>query len=176
MAGRENEKTHAGYFDYLRLIAAFSGIFMHTAAGGLRTEVNARQELLNAAGAAFTAVPLLWMTSGWLLLSSERTAGVRFLPCKRLPRLEISLAGWWRYGAWVFPGGLRRGARLDGAEPCGPLSRGEDAGGHKAEVLLIDRHLLCGPCRSCNWAHTARGVQKRFKKARPAGPRLKIRT
>lgn len=34
----------------------------------------------------------------------------------------------------------------------------------------------CGPCRGCNWAHTARGVQKRFKKARPAGPRLKIRT
>lgn len=34
MAGRENERTHAGYFDYLRLIAAFSGIFMHTAAGG----------------------------------------------------------------------------------------------------------------------------------------------
>lgn len=143
MAGRETERTHAGYFDYLRLIAAFSGIFMHTAAGGLRTEVNAWQELLNAAGgAAFTAVPLLWMTSGCLLLSSERTAGVRFWPCKRLPRLEIFLAGWRRYGAWVFPGGLRWGARLDGAESCGPLSRGEDAGGHKAAVLLIDRHLL----------------------------------
>ena len=35
-----NERAHVEYFDWLRIIAALSVIFMHTAAGPLRAGVN----------------------------------------------------------------------------------------------------------------------------------------
>lgn len=170
MAGRENERTHAGYFDYLRLIAAFSGVFMHTAAGGLRKEVNARQELLNAAaGAAFTAVPLLWMTSGCLLLSSERTADVRFC------RANACRA--WKF-SWPAGGGTAHGYFPEGFGGVRALTAPNLVARYLAAKTLAAIKPLCflltgsscGPCRSCNWAHTARGVQKRFKKSPAGGP------
>lgn len=90
---QSNGHIHA--FDHLRLIAAFSVIFMHAAAGPLRQSVNFNWELLNICTSfAFTAVPLFLMMSGYLLLSSEKTADVSLLLKKRLPRLVIPLIGW----------------------------------------------------------------------------------
>lgn len=68
---------------------------MHTAAGPLRQSFNLDWEWLNLCTSfAFTAVPLFLMMSGYLLLSSERTADISILLKKRLPRLVIPLAGW----------------------------------------------------------------------------------
>ena len=95
MAETEKGGSHIGYFDYLRLFAAFSVIFMHTAAELLRAQRNVQWELLNVCTAlAFTAVPLFLMMSGYLLLSSEKTADVTVLVKKRLPRLIVPLAAW----------------------------------------------------------------------------------
>ena len=90
-----NKNNHVYYFDYLRVIAAISVIFMHVAAGPLRREINLDWhfiDLLTCFG--FTAVPLFFMMSGYLILSSEKTLDVTVLLKKRLPHLVIPLAGW----------------------------------------------------------------------------------
>ncbi len=89
------EKQHIYYFDYLRIIAAISVIFMHTAAGPLRGAIDADWHITNVLTSfAFTAVPLFFMMSGYLLISSEKTSDVNLLLKKRLPRLVLPLVGW----------------------------------------------------------------------------------
>lgn len=90
-----NERAHVGYFDWLRIIAALSVIFMHTAAGPLRAGINTSWHLLNVCTSlAFTAVPLFFMMSGYLLMTSRKTADISVLLRHRLPRLVVPLAGW----------------------------------------------------------------------------------
>lgn len=89
------ERRHIHYFDPLRLIAAFCVIYMHTASGLLRGEVNVQWELCNILTSfSFTAVPLFLMMSGYLLLSDEKTADIPYLYTRRLPRLVVPLAFW----------------------------------------------------------------------------------
>ena len=97
--GREgtvlNERPHVDYFDGLRIFAALCVIFMHTAAGPLRAGVNTDWHLLNVCTSlAFTAVPLFFMMSGYLLMTSRKTADISVLLHHRLPRLVVPLAGW----------------------------------------------------------------------------------
>lgn len=88
-------KAHVDYFDYLRVIATFCVIFMHTSAERLRDTLDFRWDLLNVCiSFAFTAVPLFLMMSGYLLLSSGKTADVSFLLRKRLPRMAVPLVCW----------------------------------------------------------------------------------
>ena len=83
-----NERAHVEYFDWLRIIAALSVIFMHTAAGPLRAGINTGWHLLNVCTSlAFTAVPLFFMMSGYLLMTSRKTADISVLLRHRLPRL-----------------------------------------------------------------------------------------
>lgn len=89
------QKNHVYYFDYLRLISALGVIYMHVASGPLRGNTGCGWHVMNVITSfAFTAVPLFIMMSGYLILSSERTADISFLFKKRLPRLVIPLAGW----------------------------------------------------------------------------------
>lgn len=88
-------KKHVYYFDYIRLIAAIGVIYMHTAAQPLRMTVNSDWHAMNIITCfAFTAVPLFFMMSGYLLLNSEKTADISFLVKKRLPRLIFPLISW----------------------------------------------------------------------------------
>ncbi|MFR0796185.1 MAG: acyltransferase [Oscillospiraceae bacterium] len=90
-----NERPHVDYFDGLRIFAALCVIFMHTAAGPLRAGVNTDWHLLNVCTSlAFTAVPLFLMMSGYLLMTSRKTADISVLLRHRLPRLVVPLAGW----------------------------------------------------------------------------------
>ena len=90
-----NERPHVDYFDGLRIFAALCVIFMHTAAGPLRAGVNTDWHLLNVCTSlAFTAVPLFFMMSGYLLMTSRKTADISVLLHHRLPRLVVPLAGW----------------------------------------------------------------------------------
>ena len=89
------EKQHIYYFDYLRIIAAVSVVFMHTVAGPIRGAVDLDWQFMNVLTSfAFTAVPLFFMMSGYLLVSSEKTSDVSVLLKKRLPRLVLPLCGW----------------------------------------------------------------------------------
>lgn len=66
---------------------------MHTTAGPLRAGINTGWHLLNVCTAlAFTAVPLFFMMSGYLLMTSRKTADVSVLLRHRLPRLVVPLA------------------------------------------------------------------------------------
>lgn len=118
-----NERAHVEYFDWLRIIAALSVIFMHTAAGPLRAGINTGWHLLNVCTSlAFTAVPLFFMMSGYLLMTSRKTADISVLLRHRLPRLVVPLAAgrsWPCCGRcfWAHtltpgrhPGAARRGA------------------------------------------------------------------
>lgn len=90
-----NERPHVDYFDGLRIFAALCVIFMHTAASPLRAGVNTDWHLLNVCTSlAFTAVPLFFMMSGYLLMTSRKTADISVLLRHRLPRLVVPLAGW----------------------------------------------------------------------------------
>lgn len=60
---------------------------MHTAAGPLRAGINTGWHLLNVCTSlAFTAVPLFFMMSGYLLMTSRKTADISVLLRHRLPR------------------------------------------------------------------------------------------
>ena len=89
------ERTHIHYFDYLRVVAAICVVFMHIAAEPLLMPVNIQWHLLNACTSfAFTAVPLFFMMSGYLLLSNSKTRDISILLKKRIPRLLIPFIGW----------------------------------------------------------------------------------
>ena len=91
----ESRREHIAYLDYLRLFAAASVVYMHTAAAGLRGGVTLGWHGMNlVTSLAFTAVPLFFMISGFLLLSDARTLEPKVLLRRRLPRLVIPLAGW----------------------------------------------------------------------------------
>lgn len=90
-----NKREHIFYFDYLRIIAAISVIYMHVAAVPLREAINIQWQMMNVCTSfAFTAVPLFFMMSGFLLLSDAKTKDITILLKKRLPRLIIPLIGW----------------------------------------------------------------------------------
>ena len=90
----KQERKHVEHFDALRLIAALSVIYMHVASGMLREGMGLRWELANlAVSFCFTAVPIFFMISGYLLLSNERTRDVSQLR-RRLPRILVPLFAW----------------------------------------------------------------------------------
>lgn len=96
------KKAHIYYFDRLRVISALGVVFMHAAASGLRAGVlegppyvTRGWHLMNLfTSFAFSAVPLFFMISGYLLFSDEKTARVDLLFRRRLPRLAVPLAAW----------------------------------------------------------------------------------
>ena len=82
-------------FDWLRLFAMSGVVFMHTASGLLRAERNLGWHGANLlVSLSFTAVPLFFMISGSLLLSSPKTADLKQLCRRRLPRLVLPLLFW----------------------------------------------------------------------------------
>ena len=90
-----SKSKHVYYFDYLRIFAAISVIYMHVAAGPLRRTINTDWHVIDFFTClGFIAVPLFFMMSGYLILSSEKTTDVSVLFKKRLPHLIIPLAGW----------------------------------------------------------------------------------
>ncbi len=91
----KDSRGHVFYFDYLRIIAAFFVVFMHVASGPLTRGINTDWHLTNIlTSLSFSAVPLFFMMSGYLLLSSEKTEDVSVLFRKRLPRLILPLVFW----------------------------------------------------------------------------------
>ena len=116
----DNSRRHLYYIDTLRVISAAGVIFMHTAASGLRAGVLAEAPFVTRGwhflnlltSFAFTAVPLFFMISGYLLLSDEKTRDVSVLFRRRLPRLIVPLATWTLVtAAWL---GLSSGEGLNG--------------------------------------------------------------
>lgn len=84
------------YIDYLRMIGMFCVVFLHEAGVAMnRLTTDPDFELLNAAESlVYAAVPLFFMISGALVLSSKRTTDISVLLKKRLPRLLVPLITW----------------------------------------------------------------------------------
>lgn len=89
------EKKHHYFLDYIRVAGTCFVVFMHAAAGALRYNAAAPGEnwhFLNiATSLAFSAVPLFFMISGYLLFTSSNTPNVPYLFKKRIPRLLVPL-------------------------------------------------------------------------------------
>ena len=83
-------------YDILRIFSMLGVIYLHTAAGALRTlELVPLWNFSNVLVAIATpAVPLFFMMSGALLLSDERTSDLRVLFCHRLPKVFLPLCVW----------------------------------------------------------------------------------
>ena len=85
------------YLDVLRIVGSVFVVFMHTAAGALRTDVAGHAGwyfLAALSSLAFSAVPLFFMITGYVLTASGRTGDVRVLFRERLPRLIVPLLFW----------------------------------------------------------------------------------
>ena len=97
------ERNHIYYFDYLRIFAFISVIYMHTAAGLLRNGININWYTTNIfTSLAFMAVPLFFMMSGYLLMSSKKTHNLTVLFSHRLPRLVMPFVFWSLAGIFVY--------------------------------------------------------------------------
>ena len=90
------QNTHVYFIDYLRIFGMLCVVFLHEAGVAInRLSTKADFELLNIAeGLVYAAVPLFFMISGYLILSSGRTLDISVLLKKRLPRLIVPLVGW----------------------------------------------------------------------------------
>lgn len=89
------EREHIYYFDYLRVFGCISVIFMHAASMPLRAGINTNWYVTNAFTClGFTAVPLFFMMSGYLLMTSKKTEEMSVLVKKRLPRLIVPFIFW----------------------------------------------------------------------------------
>lgn len=90
-----SERKHIYYFDYLRVLALVCVVFMHTASGALGAGISLSwMILIFCTSFTFSAVPLFFMMSGYLLLSNEKTLNISILLRKRLPRLILPLITW----------------------------------------------------------------------------------
>ena len=83
-------------YDVLRVCSMVAVVYLHTAAGALRTPQNLPVwHFSNALTALFTtAVPLFFMLSGALLLKDEKTADLSTLFRRRLPKIILPLLAW----------------------------------------------------------------------------------
>ena len=86
-------KTHFYYIDYMRIFAMVCVVFMHAASNALRMYLLSDNWMaLNAVTSlAFCAVPLFFMISGQLMLTSEKTGQVGYVLRKRIPKLLVPL-------------------------------------------------------------------------------------
>lgn len=92
-----NAISHINYFDFLRLIGCFFVIFMHVASKPFMTsEIGSfKWEMLNIGlSLSFTAVPLFFMMSGYLIISSDKSANFNSNYFKRILKLLIPLIFW----------------------------------------------------------------------------------
>lgn len=91
------KKPHIYYFDYIRIVAMTSVVFLHIAIAPLNAQIGLSWHLLNICAAIlFTAIPMFLMISGYLVLSEEMESDLYIskLFKHRLPRLLIPLAVW----------------------------------------------------------------------------------
>ena len=116
------KREHVFYFDYLRLIAAFCVVYMHVAASPLRNGISLGWYFNDVlVSFSFCAVPLFFMMSGYLILTSEKTADVTFLLKKRIPHLLVPLIFWSLFYAVydnLISGGVNVKAILDLLKNC----------------------------------------------------------
>ena len=96
-------------FDLLRVGSMLAVVYLHTAAGALRTPDNLPVWHFSNALTALctTAVPLFFMLSGALLLGQEKTADLGTLFRRRLPKVLLPLLAW--SAAVIVLTGLRGG-------------------------------------------------------------------
>lgn len=92
----QKARQYTEYLDVLRVLSMFSVLFLHTAAGSLRgaftSPVWHTANILT--GFMSTSVPLFFMISGALILSSEKTASLEFTWKKRMPKLVLPFLFW----------------------------------------------------------------------------------
>lgn len=84
------------YLDVLRVLSMLAVVYLHTAAPSLRQfQHMALWHVSNVLTSICTiAVPIFFMISGALLLSSEKTAAPRYLLRHRLPRVLVPFLFW----------------------------------------------------------------------------------
>lgn len=83
-------------YDVLRVLSMLGVIYLHTASGSLRNlDCVSVWNFSNILVAFATpAVPLFFMMSGALLLGEEKTADLRFLFRRRIPKIFVPLCAW----------------------------------------------------------------------------------
>ena len=91
------QKTeHIQYIDVLRVISMLSVVFLHTAAGVLRTNLaSANWHFSNILTSIMsTSVPIFFMISGAMLLSNSKTSSLKITFNKRLPKALVPFVVW----------------------------------------------------------------------------------
>jgi surface polysaccharide O-acyltransferase-like enzyme len=90
------DKKYYPYIDVIRIISMLFIIILHSASYGLRAYYYSKTwwvlNIITSLGTC--AVPLFFMISGALLLSSDKTDNVEYMLKKRMPHLVIPLTFW----------------------------------------------------------------------------------
>jgi surface polysaccharide O-acyltransferase-like enzyme len=93
---RQNNDQHIEYIDVLRVLSMLSVVFLHTAAGSLRGNLGSSTwHISNVLTAIMSSsVPIFFMISGAMLLSSKKTVSISFTYKKRIPKIIIPFFLW----------------------------------------------------------------------------------
>ena len=91
-----SKNQHIAYIDVLRVISMLSVVFLHTAAGSLRGNLDsAVWHVSNVLTSIMSSsVPIFFMISGAMLLNSEKTLSISFTYKKRLPKAFVPFLTW----------------------------------------------------------------------------------
>ena len=90
----DKKDRHIAYFDFLRVFSMLGVIIMHLSSAYLQSPANRGWKLLVIPNSVFfVAVPVFFMISGALILSSPETSDPASLK-RRIPRLVIPLLLW----------------------------------------------------------------------------------
>ena len=85
------ESNYVQYIDVLRVLSMFSVMFLHTAAGSLRVNLNSNlwhfSNILTSIMS--TSVPIFFMVSGAMLLRQGKTVSISYTYKKRLPKAFV---------------------------------------------------------------------------------------
>lgn len=104
--GNKLSIKHIAYIDILRILSMFSVVFLHTAAGTLRGNIasplwhfaNVMTSIMSS------SVPVFFMISGAMLLSSEKTASLGYTYKKRLPKALVPFVAWSLVAVFYYAG------------------------------------------------------------------------
>lgn len=92
------ERKHIKYFDYLRSLGVFLVVYLHVASpiisGDIYVNSIVRSILIVLSTFGYTAVPLFFMMSGYLILTDSKTEKVTVLLKHRIVHLIVPLIFW----------------------------------------------------------------------------------
>lgn len=92
----QRQRSRIAYIDILRVLSALSVVFLHTAAGSLRENMGSTVWHVSntLTGIMSISVPLFFMISGAMTMSSKKTLSIEYTYKKRVSKMLVPFLAW----------------------------------------------------------------------------------